>query len=398
MNTLADCSRVVLLRLGALASLALLPLPALGQVSDGEVLRLMDEHAVPGLAIAIVTPDSTMLSGYGSADAAGSLAVTPETPFRLASSAKVLTAATVLAHARATGVDLRADIASTVDMSFEGTYTGPISLHDLLTHTAGFDERLVGYGARSAAEMRPLGEYLAERMPARGWPVGSIVSYSNHGMALAAYVVERRAGRSFADVAAAELFEPLGMKSTWFLTGGQPLPDGSAQPLSCADGACADVPHVFSHAYPAGLAFSTATDMSRFIAAMLSDESIVPGLEDLVPPRFAHDPRIPGMSYGFFNQVHMGRRALAHSGTVPGFWSLIMVLPDDGVGFVVMANGGDDTRGRAGRRSHPGTGPSPDGRPRVACRHVRAHPILARDHRALSAGVSQLHLGGSGGG
>ena len=42
--------------------------------------------------------------------------------------------------------------------------------------------------------MRPLGEYLADRLPDRGWPPGMLVEYSNHGMALAAYLAEKRAG------------------------------------------------------------------------------------------------------------------------------------------------------------------------------------------------------------
>jgi len=105
------------------------------QVDDSSIVRLMGEHSVPGLALAVVTPDSTVLRGFGSTRPEDGQAVTPETPFRVASVAKVLVAATVLAEARAGRVDLKADIAGSVDVPLEGDYAGPVTLHDLMTHT-----------------------------------------------------------------------------------------------------------------------------------------------------------------------------------------------------------------------------------------------------------------------
>ncbi|MDH3297605.1 MAG: beta-lactamase family protein [Gemmatimonadota bacterium] len=321
------------------------PRSAQAQVSDAQVERLMQEHSVPGLALAVVTPESTFLSGFGSTSPQGGEQVTPDTPFRLASVAKVLVAATVLTDVRAGGLDLHADISRQVDVPLDGSYTGPVTLHALMTHSAGFDERLVGYAARESADMRRLGDYLAARMPARGWPTGSLVSYSNHGMSLAAYVTENRAGRSFADVARSNVFAPLSMNSTGFLTRGEQVPAGAAEPMSCRDGECRSEAHVFSHAYPAGLAFTTARDMSHFVAAVSSGEDRPAGLTDLVPTRFTNDPRLPGMSYGFFNQLYGGRRVLAHSGTVPGYASLLVIVPEEQIGFFFVTNGGDSAFG-----------------------------------------------------
>lgn len=347
MDNVNPIARISLTVLAALCAVTLSSHPVLGQMAESDIVRLMQDHSVPGLALAIVTPDSIVLEGFGTARADGSMAVTADTPFRLASAAKVLVAATVLVEARAGRLHLQADIAPLVDVQLEGRYAGPITLHDLMTHSAGFDERLVGYAARQSSDMRPLGEYLADRMPARGWPAGALISYSNHGMALAAYVVERAAGRSFAAVASTRLFNPLGMTSTGFLTRGRAVPEMAAEPMSCANLPCTVLPHVYSHAYPAGLAFSTARDMSRFITALVSGGETPEGLEDLIPARFTNDPRIPGMSYGFFNQVHGGRRVLAHSGTVPGYSSLLLVVPDEQIGFFFVTNGGDAAFGAA---------------------------------------------------
>lgn len=323
------------------------PQVARGQVTDATIPRLMEEHSVPGLALAVVAGDSVTLSGWGVARAEEGNPVSPDTPFRIASVAKVLVAATVLVEAQAGRADLQAAVEPVVGLPLAGAFPEPVTLHHLLTHTAGFDERLVGYAARSSEEMRPLGEYLSERMPERGWPAGELVSYSNHGMSLAAYLVERVAGRSFAEVAESALFEPLGMTSTAFLTSGVPIPSSAAQPLDCDEGECTARPHLYSHAYPAGLAFSTARDMSEFIMAVLASRGGEGGLADLIPERFSHDERIPGMSYGFFNQKYNGRRVLAHSGSASGYWSLLVIVPEEDVGFFFVANGGDSRFGRA---------------------------------------------------
>lgn len=65
------------------------------------------------------------------------------------------------------------------------TYPRPVTIANLLTHTGGFDERYVGIAARAETEVLGLGPYLAARMPPRVMPPGDVISYSNHGMALA---------------------------------------------------------------------------------------------------------------------------------------------------------------------------------------------------------------------
>lgn len=320
-------------------------LPAEGQVPDSIIRRLMDEYSVPGLSMAVVDGDSTSLYGWGRASVGPEEAVTPDTPFRIASVAKSLVATTVLLEASGRGLDLHGDVAPLVGFPFTGNQTAPITLHHLLTHTAGFDERMVGYAARSSEEMLPLGEYLEARMPERGWAPGEIVSYSNHGMSLAAYAVERAAGMSFAQVARSSLFAPLGMDQTLFLEGGTPIPPTAAQPLLCDDSGCTSRPHLFSHTYPAGLAFSTARDMGSFINAILEAGNQGGPLGEVIPERFSHDPRLPGMSYGFFNQRYGGHRVLAHSGSAGGYWSLLLLVPEARVGFFISANGGSSRFG-----------------------------------------------------
>ena len=171
---------------------------ASAQVTESAIRSLMEEYNVPGLTLSIVRGDSLTNLAFGYADSAGTRPVTPDTRFRIASVAKALVAGTVLSEVAAGTIRIDDDLSGLTRQS--GQFRGPITLHDLLTHTAGFDERYVGYAARSSDSMIPLADYLYDRMPPRGWPVGEQISYSNHGMSLAALAVESAANYSFAEV------------------------------------------------------------------------------------------------------------------------------------------------------------------------------------------------------
>ncbi len=81
----------------------------------------------------------------------------------------------------------------------ENNYPKPVTIANLLTHTGGFDERFIGVQALDASDVIPLGEYLGTRMPARVLPPGEVMSYSNHGFALASYIVESVSGIPFSE-------------------------------------------------------------------------------------------------------------------------------------------------------------------------------------------------------
>jgi CubicO group peptidase (beta-lactamase class C family) len=326
---------------------------------DALVPALMAEHSVPGAALVIVAGDSVVyLGGFGLARVADKTPVDPErSTFRVASVAKLFVATTAAVMAERGQVSLEADVRDAVpNVPLGGDR--PITLRHLLTHTAGLDERLIGYAATSRDAMLPLGDYLASNMPPQGWEPGELVGYSNHGMALAAYVLEAEAGISFDRLAHDVLFAPLSMHRTSYRVRLDSIAEFTAVGHSCRSGTCEPVAEPFSHPYPVGLAYATAADMGRFLLAHLNGgvidgEEVLPAsaIRRMQREQFTHDPRLPGMSYGFLNQDVGGRRALAHAGGVPGTRSLLLILPDERMGFFFVANGGGAGFGRALRDS-----------------------------------------------
>jgi CubicO group peptidase (beta-lactamase class C family) len=227
-------------------------------------------------------------------------------------------------------------------------------LHDLLTHTAGFEESIVGYAARTPADIRPLGAFLAEKLPRRGWAPGHVTGYSNYGYALAGYVVESATRTSFADYVHNEILVPLGMTRSSFA---QPVPADLARDVAisyrCSATGCTPLQPDYRSAYPPGGLVTTAADMSRFLSAELGlplDGTRV--LSDSVlrmmrTRQFTHDDAIPGLTYGFAEDDFLGVRSLSHAGGASGYSSFVVLVPERGLGAFLVANGGSSGFGAA---------------------------------------------------
>jgi len=86
-----------------------------------------------------------------------------------------------------------------IEFKIPDTYTEPITLAHLMTHTSGFEERITGLTARGPKDIEPMGEYLTINMPARVHPPGEFTFYSNYGARLAGYIVEEVLGIPFED-------------------------------------------------------------------------------------------------------------------------------------------------------------------------------------------------------
>jgi CubicO group peptidase (beta-lactamase class C family) len=229
----------------------------------------------------------------------------------------------------------------------EDTYHEPVTFAHLLTHTGGFDERELGMHAKSASEIVPLGEYLAAAMPPRVRPPGQVTQYSNHGMALAGYLVEVVSGVPYADYIERNIFQPLGMDRSTFR---YPIPSYMASDLAVGyvalpSGKHWPAPVHYSNVVPAGPLYATATDVASFMIAHLQDGRYEDGrilqadtAREMHRQHFTNHERLPGMAYGFMEHLENKRRALWHTGSCNAFHSLIYLMPDEGVGLFMSAN------------------------------------------------------------
>jgi CubicO group peptidase (beta-lactamase class C family) len=312
----------------------------------------MPRRQIPGLVFVFVSGgDIAVARGFGAAELEPRRLVDPtRTRFRLASVSKAITATAALKLVE----DGRLDVHGNVNAHLTGFQVtedrGAITLHHLLTHTAGFDERLTGMAARSAEDVQPLTDYPARSMPPTFVEPGRVISYSNHGLGLVGLLVQHASGRPFADYVREQVFEPLGMLQSGALVG--PIPDDLAVAYDFADGHHRALSPEYLQLTPAGAFFTTGTDMGRFLIAHLrggayQDRRILrPDTVALMHAQhFTQSSGTSGWAYGLWEDARNGQRALLHNGGGKGYRALMYLLPQQEAGFFLAYNLADRHEG-----------------------------------------------------
>jgi CubicO group peptidase (beta-lactamase class C family) len=323
---------------------------ALAAALDGDVPAEMSRRHLPGAVVVVADRDGAILArGFGVASLARGDPIDPAwTTFRIASVSKLFTATAVVQLHERGRVSLDADV-NTYLRRFRvpATFPEPITLRQLLTHSAGLAERFLGHRARTRGEQIPLGEYLARRLPPRFAPPGRFSSYANHGMALAGFVVAEVSGKPFPRYVAEEVLAPLGMTSTSF-----EMEDALAARLATgyvfAGGSFHPVAVDFRHETPSGSLVTTGADMARFVAAQLRGGEL-DGARILAPEsvaamharQFGHHPKLGGIGLGFMERRVRGLRAVGHDGDIVGWSARLLLLPERGLGLFLGHTGVD---------------------------------------------------------
>ena len=319
---------------------------AVVRFADAFLPAEMARRRIPGLVLSVVAGGQLVAAhGYGGSRLDPWRAVDPErTVFRVASVSKLVTATAVMQLVEQRRLDLDRDVNDYLTRFHLPARHGAITLHHLLTHTAGFDDRITGMAARSPAEQDPLGFYLARSMPPTFIAPGRVLSYSNHGLALAGLLVEEVSGRPFADYVRENVLEPLGMQSSGF-TLSMDAQRRRAVAYELVGQGQRPLPFDVLQIPPAGGFATTATDMARFLIAHLRGGTFegarileAATVERMHAPQFRQHPDASGWAYGFWEDRSAGGRALLHNGGGQGYRALVYLLPAYDFGFFLAYN------------------------------------------------------------
>ncbi|PYK61934.1 MAG: serine hydrolase [Verrucomicrobia bacterium] len=313
---------------------------------DGFLPYALQRGDVAGAVVVVVKDGAALLQkGYGYSDVGERKPVDPErTLFRPGSVSKLFTWTAVLQLVEQGKLDLDADVNTYLDFKIPSPEGKPVTLRNLMTHTAGFDEvggLLLIYDPH---ELHPLREELKHWMPPRVTAPGTIPAYSNYGADLAGYIVERVSGEPFEAYIERHIFDPLGMKQATFR---QPLPQALAPwmskgyPLASGD----PKPFEIDTTQPDGALSASGGDMGRFMIAHLQNGAFGASriLEEATAMRMhttacAFLPPINRMLLGFYENNVNGHRVITHGGDLQWFHSELNLFIDDGVGVFVSLN------------------------------------------------------------
>jgi D-alanyl-D-alanine carboxypeptidase len=328
----------------ALPGVFLAPLVAGGCGSDHSTRRAAGleqvvSAGVPGALAVVRADDRTVAVATGLADVDAHVKLRAGDRFRIGSVTKVFVATVVLQLA----AEGRLRLDDPLDRWLPGVLPdgARITIRDLLSHRSGLpdvaDDPAVLDGPRSDWSPRRLVELIA-RLPRTAVP-GRTYRYSNTNYLLLGLVVERVTGRRLASELTQRITRPLHLTNTAFIPGpvrgrhvhgySRPSHQGIVDPA----GTLHDLETRSARwAWASGDLVSSASDLARFLAALLAGH--------LLPPAQLRAMEAVRTRYGLGLAVFPTRcgRAWGHTGNLNGVLTIAWSTLDGRRQAVVVAN------------------------------------------------------------
>jgi CubicO group peptidase (beta-lactamase class C family) len=249
------------------------------------------------------------------------------------------------AAGRTSKLNIDTDVNQYLDFQIRPAFNKPITLRNLMSHTGGFEEsvnNIILVDPKKAVSLR---DHLIQNQPMRIFPPGEIPAYSNYGVGLASYIVQRASGEPYEQYVQEHIFAPLAMTHSSFY---QPLQKSLADLPSQGYRSDTTKPAVgFELFNPVGAGgiSSTAADMGRLGQALLNGGEI-DGKRILRPetlalmwtPQFRASDQLPPQCMGFYQDWHNNLHWIGHEGDLIAFHSLFFVEPQQKLVLFVSYN------------------------------------------------------------
>jgi CubicO group peptidase (beta-lactamase class C family)/D-alanyl-D-alanine dipeptidase len=305
----------------------------------------MQDKKLPAFSIALVDDQKVIWAeGFGYADPDKKTVATPETVYRIGSVSKLFTDIGVMQLVERGQLDLDAPVQKYLpDFHPHNPFGTPITLRQLMSHRSGL------------LREPPIGNYFDPSELSLGAMVQSLndttlvyapethTKYSNAGVAVIGYVLEKQSGQPFATYLRQAVLDPMGLRNSAF----QPQPE-LIQKLAKAymwsyDGLSFQAPTFELGMAPAGCMYSTVLDLARF-ESVLFNQGRGPNAQVLKPetlqkmwtPQFAQPGATSGYGIGFRISQLEGHREIGHGGAIYGFATQLAALPDEKLGVVTV--------------------------------------------------------------
>ena len=334
----------------------LLPGPTDPKEVETFIDEFLDTHIpndLSGAVFTLVKDGKVFFSkGYGYANLEQKIPVDPDkTLFRIGSLSKLLTATAIMQLVEQSKIRLDEDITKSLGpLPTENEGFKPITPHHLLTHTDGFDVGwLINSSTQCQSKFPSLEQFLMRELPARIFQPGQFFMYGDVGFALAGRLIEVVTNMPFEQYINQHLFEPMDMTNSSFQ---QPLPTNLANHLAVgyrySKGQFFPTQFLCQKSVPSNSMSSSALNMANFMIAHLQQgryngaQVLQPEtIEKMHRQHFSNFPeqfQLPGAAYGFYERHANNQRILEHGGSMYGYTSQILLLPDQKTGFFFAYN------------------------------------------------------------
>ena len=307
----------------------------------------------PGASVVIVKDGEIIFcKGYGVSDvAAGTPVSGTDTIFEIGSVTKVFTWTALMQLVEEGKVDLHADIREYIgydrlDLSFEK----PITVLDLMNHSAGFEENISQMLTFNKEELIPLEDWISRKhQPKQIFEPGSTIAYSNFSTDIAGYIIQLQSGMGYEDYLQEHIFTPLGMNLSTAYADYYHLPhivENKALGYAATENGFELLPENFITEAPAGTIAATAEDMGHFMIAHMNYDGSAPyslfdsadTLKEMHTDSLATPGDMSFNAHGFWGRQESGVRLLEHGGNTTTFSAILSMVPEENFGICVLTN------------------------------------------------------------
>jgi CubicO group peptidase (beta-lactamase class C family) len=348
---------ITTLLLGACTST---PPPKPGQLAQGSyeyaidyirwlVPQLLDEHDTPGVSLALIDGQRLVWAeGFGYADIENRIKADADTVYRVGSISKTFTAIAAMQLQERGLIQIDAPLKNALpefSVRKRAIDTQAITPRMIMSHHSGLPADIMKgmWNPDGKAKFTDVVNQLKEQYVA--YPPNYIYSYSNAAVSLLGHAIQRVSHQPFAEYVEQNISLPLGMHATSHILHPQ-MQQHLARGYS--DNKVIDVGELRD--LPAGGLYSSANDLSRFMRMVLAggrynNQTILNtrSLQEMMTPQNSDVALDFGLNIGlgWFLVDHgiTGVKTVAsHGGGVPCYFSQMIVLPEEQLGVVALAN------------------------------------------------------------
>ncbi|SNS71015.1 CubicO group peptidase, beta-lactamase class C family [Anaerovirgula multivorans] len=321
------------------------------QMTDEYMKKILDEYNVAGAVVSVVKDGKVFFEkGYGYSDIDKKTPVDHDaTAFQIASVSKLFTATAAMQMVEQGKLSLDEDVNNYLTaFKLKNPFSKPVTLRNLLTHTAGLDDRVPLYlkstGDIFFDSLQSLEKELEKNMPPVIKEPGTFCQYNVYGMALVGYLVEEVSEKPINEYITDNILKPLGMKNSSYGLN-EAILKNMTKPYRYKDGKYSESAYTLISDHPSGSICATASDMAAFMrmhlnngeyngVRILNENTAI----NMHHHQYPNDDRLTGYGLGFYETIRNGRRTIEHGGYLPSFSSKLTILPEENIGMFIAIN------------------------------------------------------------